>query len=106
MDIFSMKTAARLLVTAGVGKVIDDIIDSTAPEDVKLPAKVLRKVGSWSLGWFIGDWVSEKAEETYATIETSVKELSSKVKEVSKTIEAETANEEVEEAEEVLETES
>lgn len=86
--IFTLKNAISLLVTAGVGKVIDDAIDATAPEEMKLPAKILRKIGSWSLGWFIGDWAGEKAELAYDTIEESVKQIGEKVKEVSESIEA------------------
>lgn len=89
MDIFNLKTAVSILVTAGVGKVIDDAIDATAPENVKLPAKVLRKIGSWSLGWFIGDWAGEKTEQAFDVIESSVKEIGAKVKEISETIESE-----------------
>ena len=81
--IFTLKNAVSLLVTAGVGKVIDDAIDATAPETVKLPAKILRKIGSWSLGFFIGDWAGEKAEQAYDTIEESVKQVTDKVKEIS-----------------------
>lgn len=81
--IFTLKNAVSLLVTAGVGKVIDDAIDATAPETVKLPAKILRKIGSWSLGFFIGDWAGEKAEQAYDTIEESVKQVADKVKEIS-----------------------
>ena len=81
--IFTLKNAVSLLVTAGVGKVIDDAIDATAPEQVKLPAKILRKIGSWSLGFFIGDWAGEKAEQAYDTIEESVKQVTDKVKEIS-----------------------
>ena len=83
--IFTLKNAVSLLVTAGVGKVIDDAIDATAPEQVKLPAKILRKIGSWSLGFFIGDWAGEKAEQAYDTIEESVKQVADKVKEISET---------------------
>ena len=90
--IFTLKNAVSLLVTAGVGKVIDDAIDATAPETVKLPAKILRKIGSWSLGFFVGDWAGEKAEQAYDTIEESVKQVTDKVKEISateETVEAE-----------------
>lgn len=83
--ILTMKNVISLLVTAGVGKVIDDAIDATAPEEVKLPAKILRKIGSWSLGWFIGDWAGEKAEAAYDTIEEGVKQVADKVKEISET---------------------
>ena len=86
--IFTLKNTISLLVTAGVGKVIDDAIDATAPEEVKLPAKILRKIGAWSLGWFIGDWAGEKAEVAYDTIEESVKEISEKVKEITEESEA------------------
>ncbi len=78
--IFTLKNTISLLVTAGVGKVIDDAIDATAPEEVKLPAKILRKIGSWSLGWFIGDWAGEKAEQAYDTVEESVKEVAEAIK--------------------------
>jgi len=81
--IFNLKNAVSLLVTAGVGKVVDDAIDATAPEQVKLPVKILRKIGSWSLGFFIGDWAGEKAEQAYDTIEESVKQVTDKVKEIS-----------------------
>ena len=81
--IFTLKNTISLLVTAGVGKVIDDAIDATAPEEVKLPAKILRKIGAWSLGWFIGDWAGEKAEAAYDTIEEGVKQVADKVKEIS-----------------------
>ena len=90
--IFTLKNAVSLLVTAGVGKVIDDASDATAPETVKLPAKILRKIGSWSLGFFVGDWAGEKAEQAYDTIEESVKQVTDKVKEISateETVEAE-----------------
>ena len=98
--LLTLKNAISLLVTAGVGTVIDDAIDATAPPEVKLPAKILRKIGSWSLAWFVGDWAGEKAEEAYDSIAGSVKELSDKVKEVS-----ETANDIPEtEAEEAVET--
>ena len=93
--IFNLKNAVSLLVTAGVGKVIDDAIDATAPEQVKLPAKILRKIGSWSLGFFIGDWAGEKAEQAYDTIEESVKQVADKVKEISEE-NAETEEETVE----------
>lgn len=96
--IVTLKNAVSLLVTAGVGKVIDDAIDATAPEEVKLPAKILRKIGSWSLGFFIGDWAGEKAEQAYDTIEESVKQVTDKVKEISAE-NAETENEEAVEAE-------
>ena len=81
--LFTLKNAISLLVTAGVGKVIDDAIDATAPEEVKIPAKILRKIGAWSLGWFIGDWAGEKAEAAYDTIEEGVKQVADKVKEIS-----------------------
>lgn len=94
--IFTLKNAISLLVTAGVGKVIDDAIDATAPEEVKLPAKILRKIGSWSLGWFIGDWAGEKAEQAYDTIEDGIKQVTEKVKEINETVEAEAEEVEVE----------
>ena len=81
--LFTLKNGISLLVTAGVGKVIDDAIDATAPEEVKIPAKILRKIGAWSLGWFIGDWAGEKAEQAYDTIEEGVKQVADKVKEIS-----------------------
>lgn len=84
--IFTAKNIISVVVTAGVGRVIDDAIDATAPAEVQLPVKILRKIGSWSLGWFIGDWAGEKAEQAYDTIESSVKEITDKVKEVSATI--------------------
>jgi len=79
---FTVKNTISLLVTAGVSKVIDDAIDATAPEEVKIPAKILRKIGAWSLGYFIGDWAGEKAEQAYDTISESVKEIKDKVSEV------------------------
>lgn len=88
----NLKNGISLLVTAGVGKVIDDAIDATAPECVKLPAKILRKVGAWSLGWFIGDWAGSKAEEAYDTVEQSVKEI----KEAAKKFSEENGEEETE----------
>ena len=81
--LFTLKNGISLLVTAGVGKVIDDAIDATAPEEVKIPAKILRKIGAWSLGWFIGDWAGEKAEQAYDTIEEGVKQVADKVQEIS-----------------------
>lgn len=98
--IFTAKNIISLIVTAGVGKVIDDAIDATAPAEVQLPAKILRKIGSWSLGWFVGDWAGEKAEQAYDTIESSVKEVVGKVKEVSATVNEETSVSEDTETEE------
>lgn len=91
--IFTLKNGISLLVTAGVGRVIDDAIDATVPENVKLPAKILRKIGAWSLGFFVGDWAGEKAEQAYDTIEESVKQISDKIKEVKETIDQEVESE-------------
>ena len=101
--IFTLKNGISLLVTAGVGKVIDDAIDATAPEQIKLPAKILRKIGAWSLGWFIGDWAGEKAEEAYDAIEEGVKEVKEKLDEISNDAE-EAVTESVEEIVEEVNT--
>lgn len=95
--IFTAKNIISVVVTAGVGRVIDDAIDATAPAEAQLPVKILRKIGAWSLGWFIGDWAGAKAEQAYDTIEESVKEVIGKVKEVSATISEEASEAVVEE---------
>ena len=102
--IFTAKNIISVVVTAGVGRVIDDAIDATAPAEAQLPVKILRKIGAWSLGWFIGDWAGTKAEQAYDTIEESVKEIADKIKEVSATINEE-ASETVKEEEPDISTE-
>ena len=86
--ILTLKNAISLLVTAGVGQVIDDAIDATAPAEAKLPIKILRKIGAVSLGYFIGDWAGEKAECLYDTVADGVKAIKDKAEEINKEEEA------------------
>lgn len=81
-EVFTIKNIISLLVTSGVSKVISDAIDSTAPENVRFSAKILRKIGAISLGWFIGEWAGEQVEKLYDTTEASIKEIKEKVNSV------------------------
>ena len=91
--LFTFKNVVEVVVTAGVGKVIDDVIDKAAPEEMKLPAKIIRKIGSWSIGWFIGQWASNQAQETYDLVEERVKQLSDEIKKACEKIESEESDE-------------
>ena len=72
MDKSTVKNILSFVVGAGVGRVIDDVVDATAPESTKLPIKILRKIGSWGLGWFISDCVCEKFEKTFDELAETV----------------------------------
>lgn len=85
----TLKTIVSMTVGAGISQVIDDAIDATAPAEMKLPVKILRKIGSIALGWFIADWAMSKAAETYDQIETSVMQIQEKVNEAAAEVETE-----------------
>lgn len=70
-----VKSVVRLVVSLGVTRVIDDVIDATAPAEMTIWAKALRKIGAISLGWFVGDWVEKSVDATYAQIDATVKQL-------------------------------
>lgn len=84
MDRSMIKNILSFVVGAGVGRVVDDAIDATAPENMKLPVKIIRKIGSWSLGWFISDCVCEKFESTFDELAETVEKAKEAVDEVSK----------------------
>lgn len=73
-----IKKVVCLVVTVGVGKVVDDIIAGTSKPETQLFGKVLRKIGSYSLSAVIGDVVgshaSEMVGETMEAIEEGVRE--------------------------------
>lgn len=79
-----IKNVISLVVGAGVGRVIDDAIDATAPDKVKIPVKALRKVGSWALGWFVSDCVCEKVEKTFDETMEAIDKAKEAVDEVSR----------------------
>ena len=96
-------------VSAGVDRVITDAIKSTTPETVKPVAKVLRKVGTLALGWFVGDWAATKAEEKYDEIMESINglnEIREKIKAGMEVAENEANEETLEEVVEETEKET
>lgn len=101
----TLKSVVTLLVGAGVGQVIDDAVNATAPETVKPLAKVLRKVGAWALGIFVADWASDQTEKLYDTVADSVKQISDKVEEAKNAVEAEDEDDEFEETVDIFEEE-
>lgn len=77
--IFTVKNGIHFLVTIGVGTVIDDIIAAVAPKEIRLPAKILRKIGSWALGWCVGDIVGDHVLDSYEGVKEMAKDVSKRV---------------------------
>ena len=89
------KTVIGIVIGAGVGKCIDDVIDAAAPDNLKLPAKILRKIGSWSIGWVVGDLVSEQVIKDYDKTVAQIGEVKQAVIEAKNEIEAQEAQDNI-----------
>lgn len=101
----TLKLITTCMVSAGVDRVITDAIKATAPESVSACAKIMRRIGTFALGMFVGDWASKKAAETYEKVAKNVgaikefKELAEKARDSDISEEDETLEEIVEKTE-------
>ena len=72
------KKAVSLVVAAGVGDIIWNVVKDTMPEDTPFIRKAFLYLGSWALGGLLGDkageWASDLVASTADVIVDSVKE--------------------------------
>lgn len=74
-----IKSLVTVVSTIGVGKVVDDLIENALPTEVKLPVKILHKIGAYCLSWVVADWATDKVMEDISAIETTVAAIPEKI---------------------------
>ena len=63
---------ASVLLSAGTSQVVTNVISSTMPAELKLPAKILTSVGGFAIGLLATQAVSDYVENTVTEITDAV----------------------------------
>lgn len=74
----TVKTAAKLVVSIGVGAVVGNAVKATSPNDMKAITKLAVMLGGCVLGSMVSDkaadYTEEKIDETVETIKEGIEE--------------------------------
>lgn len=74
MDLALVKTIGSLIVSSGVGTVVSNACTHVRPSDASRLGKTIGTIGSFALGMYVSDKVTEYAEEKFDEIVEKVQE--------------------------------
>lgn len=72
----AVKTIITLIIAIGVEEAVDNALDALVPMNVRLPAKIIRKIGISALSWIAADYVCDKVNGYYNDIDKALKQFS------------------------------